>query len=366
MNAKATAFFKRHEGYYTTVFNDYLDAQIDDDRLPLETRIGAWIVRRSWGNQEDFCTDVSGKNLTQADCARELNLKDRRAVNPIFRQFKTSGYIVCEGQAISPVDDPLGLNVSGRDDISENEAKTLTYSHYVEDVLAKHNPDVYKLYQEIEEKRRKIRLVTLRLYTEHLRMSQGAATIEAYHVSGRSDNESQGAGHSPDPSLLGLEPHNKKSADGVSSSVVEAPGHRASPPPPTETRLFPNQDEIKTIRDALAQYERPERDDIMKLFRVCRRADPEATAHEIALLIGEKGRKWRGPGLALFFQVVPACFPFDRAAPAAESGPPISEPTAEDLENWLAAMPEHPQAPEWRTQLETLKSQRGKAKGASA
>jgi hypothetical protein len=361
-------FFQRHgQASYTPVFNAYLDAQIADPDCPLETRVVAWIIRRSWGNHEDFCTDASGRNLTQTDCARQLGLKDRRQVNPIFLRLKNSGYVLSEGQAIRPNDNPLGLdsNVRNRHDFLETKAKVDAYQSFLEEVLAYNEPDVYRTYHEREQAFKEVKIEVLSRYTDYRRKSETGTTNDDANVANRQDTTAETGRPLPSATLLPLKPLKGESAAAVFPSVEEAPGHRASPPPAAPSSI--SGDELRTVREALAHFERPEVADVSKLIRACRKIDPQATAHEIALLIGEKGRRWRGPGLALFLEVVPACFPFERAAPAAPA-PPANEPTTAekiaDREKLIASLPDHPQVEQWRAELAELK--KIKTRGASA
>src|SRR6185437_1295846 len=114
-------FHQRHgEQYFTPAFNAYLEAQIRDPKLGTDSRIDAWLLRRSWGNHADSCVDSKkGIIQTQADCARDLGLK-RQTVNPYFALRAEQNFIRLEGREIFLVDDPEGNGAEEGPDSSPN------------------------------------------------------------------------------------------------------------------------------------------------------------------------------------------------------------------------------------------------------
>jgi hypothetical protein len=137
----------------------------------------------------------------------------------------------------------------------------------------------------------------------------------------------------------------------------------AKEPPPATTPS-------PKITEALAAYEPPEAADASSLERACKERDPEATEAEIIELIHKVGKRWHGPGHALFLDVVPKRFPLARRAtvPPAPRWQSETEMSAaekiEMLQQNIVEFPKHQQIAQWTAELAALK--KAAAKGASA
>lgn len=366
MNSRWKKFHARHGNKkYTPAFNSFLEAIIADSGAPLNERVWAWMIRRSWGNHSDACIDqTSGAILTQADSAREFGLfdkagdPDRRTVNRVFLEFERRGYVHFEGQEIRPVDEPTfalsSLNVANGCDIS---TEITTVKAFVEQVWAANHPVEYKEYQNLKQELQKLDLAILQEWKAFREMSQTGATFEAGPVANGSVELSPTEPTPGAPILIGLNNPKQSSAAAAFSSFVEADGaeQQNEPPPPASPDATPEKAVVK-VTAALAQFEQPDRETVLELIQACSEADTEATADEIVVLIETKGRRWRGPGLAFFLRTVPSCFPLHRNVSHPHPSPPPDEGThAEALENMLLEWPDHPQADAWRAELETLR-----------
>lgn len=170
-----TEFHQRHERRkFTPAFNSYLEAQIADQRLALDVRIGAWLLRSSWGNHSDSCVDGQGVIQTQADCGRALRV-DRRVVNLPFQDYEERGYIRFKGREILLVDDPRRsapdegedpppFPTNGEENGKDDPLKS--FDAYLAKVVASRDPAGYALYHQAAEQVKQFRTAYLPTWKE--------------------------------------------------------------------------------------------------------------------------------------------------------------------------------------------------------
>ena len=105
----AQAYRESHgDPFYTMVWNEQLDALIDDSRVPLYTRGIAWVLRTSQGNLSEFCVNCMPKmddrdplpvRLNQTDMKERLKCSAGSASN-LLRSYRKCEIILPETEGI--------------------------------------------------------------------------------------------------------------------------------------------------------------------------------------------------------------------------------------------------------------------------
>lgn len=348
-------FWHSHAGRnYTPVFNSFFDSQIADMKLPLTLRVLAWVLRNAWGRHSDACIDEAGARRTQVDCARELKVFNRKGeparnkVNRILSKLQAWGLVRVVGWDIFPIDpeqaSSLNLRLLSHPNapIGEDKAK-INVDDYCESVWKLEKPSTYGEYQIVAPRYKELRTELVSDCKAYNGMSPRGVTNEENGAAGvpeGCDNLSQRDGTNEPPSLIRTKEHSYDDSAAAFSKVVDDNEPNQNPPPPI--------DEGK-ITKALTRYERPDRPTVLELINACRKRDDAATTDEIMELIHQKGKRWKGPGLALFLRTVPPCFPLERGTEnPSEALPYYLLPTSvrrlrqqlRDVEAAIAASPE--------------------------
>lgn len=343
--SKWNAFHARHgERKFTPVFNDYLEAIMQDPERETAERVDAWIMRRSWGNHSDSCVDANGIIQTGSDCGRDLGISKQR-VSEVLRQRQKTSYIRLEGREIIPVNDPFAFSSQERyvrtsDEEEANTASSstgsLTFSVYMQEVFAREYPHDFKEYQRYEAKIREVKMRALNLYRQVQRLSEmsGQSDVEASDGCGQNvtectDNAAEMSGQSPAASYI-TKQKLIKGTKAASASFEEGPAAVApqTPPPP--------------LLKALKPFLKDEPQLPAQLLKACQRFAPKASPDEIAHFVylkTERANQAKNP-VGFLLSVIPAFFangyrehlPTEllTAPPAARKGPTRTE----ELQRW--------------------------------
>jgi DNA-binding transcriptional MerR regulator len=288
---------------FTAVFNDFLDSQIADARLPLLLRVLAWVLRNSWGRFSDACVNSEGAKAGQVDCARDLNVfwknpktgelePDRRKVNPLFQKLARWNMVRFEGRDILPIDNPLGIDFANSSPFvgpnptnAEQKAKK-DVDWFLEHVWKRLKPTAYEAYQTAEQEYKRWRTELVNDYKSASEKSEWGATDEEDRRNGDGqdvgmgdDNASEWGATNGGPSLYNSESFLK--AEPASSSSSFSPRGR--------TTTIDSRGR-SAIADALSQYAITEDALIDELITACQSKAPDCTADEIVHFIHEKGK----------------------------------------------------------------------------
>ena len=127
---------------YTPHFNTALEAVMNDPEALIAERVWSWLLRYSWGNWSRFAWEwlVSGERgrpLSQADCARRLNIDPRR-VSSVFRRETKRGRVEMQGHLLIPVQNP------GRGERASTSQEPL-WAEFLENWNAAHSEEARRL-----------------------------------------------------------------------------------------------------------------------------------------------------------------------------------------------------------------------------
>ena len=347
----STKFGSWHQAHarrkYTPTFDAALRAMVDDPDAQ-EERVWAYVVIRSWGiiNEPwDYAVDDNGNALGVTDVARALDIAKQR-VSEYVSRLSSKNRLHLIGRKLYPVDDPsipfpLFCPDSPDKLRRKGEERGVRWraweeSDWLSSDDAKEEEEILRLDQEIRLRKAEINQRKLARFkaweksqtprTNASETDEDCPELPPPPVRDSPSSQSRTLRTLPPPILI-----REVEEEYIEQRVASAAAFSslAEPPPPTPTRFYPfPEQQIKTVTQALSVYETPERQDVIKVIADCRYVDPNVTAAEITVAIHEKGKRWKGPGLAFFYLFVPGMFPSSRPAPAA--APIIEETTPDD------------------------------------